>query len=337
MAASDSRRTGQSAARPCRRKATRWHDREWPGCFRHFRRVHARKRGEHRIDDTARCGFDQAEALAAERLGRAIDDLVVGNGVDHLVRAGCRGQIDFEVEIKRESLPHLGLVRHHAVIGMQYQSSYENSVTHRTASIAALTRSAWTVSATSCARTIAAPALTASRCAAIDPPMRSSGGEGVTELMKRLREAPTSSGKPNDLNSASRARQMMLCSGVLPKPMPGSSTILSRAMPARAAISSERVKKAITSATISTAGSAASRLCITITGTRRLATSGAMSGSFCRPQTSLTIAAPWSSAQAAIEALMVSIDTGRPSLTTSGRTGASRAFSSSTDTGTGSP
>ena len=67
------------------------------------------------------------------------------------------------------------------------------------ASIAALTRSACTVSATSCARTIAAPFWTASRWAAIEPPMRSSGGDGVTELMKRLREAPTRSGRPKRL------------------------------------------------------------------------------------------------------------------------------------------
>ena len=46
---------------------------------------------------------------------------------------------------------------------------------------------------------------------------------------------------------------------------------------------------------------------------------------------------PASSAQAAIDALMVSIDTGRPSVTTSGNTGASRAFSSSDDTGTAPP
>ena len=116
--------------------------------------------------------------------------------------------------------------------------------------------------------------------------------------------------------------QVMLCSGVLPKPMPGSSTILSRAMPARSAISSERAKNADTSAMMSMAGSAVSRLCMTITGTPRSATSVAMSGSRCRPQTSLTIAAPWSSAQAATLALMVSIDTGRPSLTTAGSTGA---------------
>ena len=93
---------------------------------------------------------------------------------------------------------------------------------------------------------------------------------GMTALMKRLREAPTRSGRPKRLNSASRARQTMLCSGVLPKPMPGSSTIFSRAMPARAAISSERAKKAITSATMSMLRRRVSRLCMTITGTPRL-------------------------------------------------------------------
>ena len=43
---------------------------------------------------------------------------------------------------------------------------------------------------------------------------------------------------------------------------------------------------------MSSAGSACSRLCMTITGTPRAATSGAMAGSRCRPQTSLTIVAP---------------------------------------------
>src|SRR6476469_3962543 len=299
-------------------------------------RAHARKIRQHGIGDAAGGRLDEAVSLAAEGFGRAIHDLVVGHRIDHLVRAGGGRQVDFKIEVEQEGLPHLGLVRHDAMIGMQGQTFDENPVTHRTASIAALTRSAWTVSETSWARTIAAPDWTANRCAAIDPPMRSCGGEGVTELMKRLREAPTSSGKPKDLNPANRARQMILCSGVLPKPIPGASTILSRAMPARAAISSERVKKAFTSAAISMPGSAASRLCITITGTLRFATSGAMSLSFCSPQTSFMIAAPWSSAQAAVEALMVSIDTGTPSLTTSGTTVANRAFSSSADTGTAS-
>ncbi len=84
---------------------------------------------------------------------------------------------------------------------------------------------------------------------------------------------------------------------------------------------------------MSIAPSELSRLCMTMTGTPRLATSGAMSGSRCRPQTSLTIAAPWSSAQAAVVAFWVSIDTGRPSVTAAGSTGASRAFSSAALTG----
>ena len=114
-------------------------------------------------------------------------------------------------------------------------------------------------------------------------------------------------------NSANRAIIVMLCSGVLPKPIPGSSTMRSRAMPARAAMSSERAKKAFTSAMMSMRRIGASRLCMTITGTPCSATTRAMSGSRCRPHTSLTIAAPCSSAQAATLALMVSIETGRPS------------------------
>jgi hypothetical protein len=99
-----------------------------------------------------------------------------------------------------------------------------------------------------------------------------------------------------------------------------------------AAISSERAKNATTSATMSMSGSALSRLCMTMTGTPRRATSGAIAGSRCSPQTSLTMAAPWSSAQPAISALMVSIETGRPSFTTAGSTGFSRASSSAAPT-----
>ena len=100
-------------------------------------------------------------------------------------------------------------------------------------------------------------ASTASTLAAIEPPMRCCGFDGETESMKRLRDSPISSGRPNARSSESRAIVVMLCSGVLPKPMPGSSTICSRAMPARAAISSERAKKSSTSAMMSSAGSTA--------------------------------------------------------------------------------
>ncbi len=67
----------------------------------------------------------------------------------------------------------------------------------------------------------------------------------MIEVMKRLRDAPTSSGRPKLRKVSSRAMQAMLCSGVLPKPMPGSSTIRSRAMPAVQAISSEREKNSV--------------------------------------------------------------------------------------------
>src|SRR5215475_3560123 len=108
-------------------------------------------------------------------------------------------------------------------------------------------------------------------------------------------------------------------------------------MPARAAMSSERAKNAVTSATMSIAGSAASRLFMTMTGTRCSATTRAMSGSRCSPHTSLTMAAPCPSAQAAISALIVSIETGTPRATAAGSTGASRSSSCSSDTGTAPP
>src|SRR4029078_1390322 len=109
------------------------------------------------------------------------------------------GEVDIEDKVEDERLPHLAFMRHPAVIGMQHQPGDENAVAHACPLIAAATRSACTVSATSCARMIAAPFSTASRCAAIEPPSRRSGGEGVTASMKRLREAPRRSGRPKDL------------------------------------------------------------------------------------------------------------------------------------------
>src|SRR6516225_6280647 len=150
--------------------------------------------------------------------------------------------------------------------------------------------------------------------------------------MKRLRDAPTRSGSPNDLSSGRRAMAVRLCSGVLPKPIPGSSTMFWRAMPARAAMSSEREKNAQISAMISIDGSAASRLCMMITGTACCATTRASSLSRCRPHTSLTMAAPAASAQAATSAFIVSMETGTPSATAAGRMGARRRISSATET-----
>src|SRR5260370_20368827 len=66
----------------------------------------------------------------------------------------------------------------------------QGDAAHAFASIAAMTRSACTVAATSWARMIVAPRATARIWAAIDPPSRRAGGAGTTVLMRRLREAP---------------------------------------------------------------------------------------------------------------------------------------------------
>ncbi len=151
--------------------------------------------------------------------------------------------------------------------------------------------------------------------------------------MKRLREAPTSSGRPNDLSSPSRAIAVMLCSGVLPKPIPGSSTIVSRAMPARSAMSSERAKNAAMSAMMSIAGSAASRLCMMMTGTPCSATTPRHIGvALQAPDVVDDARRQLRVPRRATPAFMVSIETGTPSAVTAGRTGASRRSSSSGET-----
>src|SRR5262245_8282179 len=282
------------------------------------------------------------------RARRALQELVIGIlerrdggchhiGIGHCVRQviAARGfrQIGAQLEIDDKTLADLGLVIHHAMAGVDDEALDEDGVGHCFSSIAAATRSACTVSATSWARMILAPLRAAITCAAIEPPRRCCGSEGVTVEMKRLREAPTRMGRPNERNSPRRPSAIMLCSGVLPKPMPGSSTIFSRAMPALAAMSSERPKKSAMSCMMSSAGSALSRLCMTTTGTLRAATRPAMLPSRCRPQTSLAMTAPQSSAQATTSAFMLSMETGTPSATTSLSTGSRRRSSSFTVTG----
>src|SRR5580700_7488819 len=292
---------------------------------------------QHRLGDGAGCRLDQPIAARAERFRCRLHHLVVGDGVLEHIAARGFGEIDVEHQIELEGLSDLGLVLHHAVIGVQRQPADEDGIAHRARLMAAATASACTVGATSCTRMMAAPFSTAKRCAASEPPSRSAGSDGTMEWMKRLREAPIRSGRPKPRQASSRAMQVRLCSGVLPKPMPGSSTIRSRKMPARAAMASERSKNAVASATMSILGSAASRLCMTTTGASCPATTCAMSGSRCRPQTSLTIMAPALRAQAATAAFIVSIETGTPSATTAGRMPARRERSSSSVTATALP
>src|SRR5689334_7706629 len=293
----------------------------------------ARKSREDRIGHCAGRALQELVVGVLERGDRRRHHIGVGHGVGEVIAARGFREIGIQFEIDHEALADLGLVIHHAMAGVDDEPLDEDGVGHLLPSIAAATRSACTVSATSWARMMFAPFFAAIRCAAIEPPSRCDGCDGVTVEMKRLREAPTRIGKPNARSSPRRASAIMLCSGVLPKPMPGSSTIFSRAMPALAAMSSERVKKAAITAMISMAGSALSRLCMTTTGTLRSAISLAMAASRCRPQTSLATAAPRSSAQATTSDFMLSMETGTPSAATSDSTGASRRSSSSAVTG----
>src|SRR5260221_7842475 len=200
-------------------------------------RGHLLKAAEQCIGDGAGRGLYQPVALGAKRLARDRHHLVVADRIGELVAARCLGQVDVEHEIEREGLADLGFVLHDAVIGVQCEPADEHLIgyapaTHLIARRALSTLMAWIVSATSWVRMMAAPLRTASRWAASDPPTRSSGADCGTESMKRLRDAPTRIGRLKRLKVSSLAIASMLCSGVLPKPMPGSSTMHSRRMPA---------------------------------------------------------------------------------------------------------
>src|SRR5689334_16231357 len=134
------------------------------GCDRGVRLVNGDADGrdlseavEHGIGDSAGGGFYQAVALGAERLARGIDHLVVTDGVGELVGVGCLREIDVQHEVELEGLADLGLVLHHAMIGVQRQPTHKHLVCHKLFRRAAATRSAWMVSATSWVRMIEAP------------------------------------------------------------------------------------------------------------------------------------------------------------------------------------
>ncbi len=141
-------------------------------------RANLREALKHRLGDGAGGGLDQPVAARAERFARRLHHHVVGDGVLELVAARGFGEIDIERQIELEGLPDLGLVLHHAVIGVQRQPADEDRVAHRARLIAAATASACTVGATSWTRMMAAPFSTASK-------MR---GERAAEPLRR---APT--------------------------------------------------------------------------------------------------------------------------------------------------
>src|SRR6516165_8587078 len=199
-------------------------------------RAHLGERRKDSIGDRAGGAFEELVTGVLEGIRRGLDHVGIGNRVGQAVAVRGFREVGKQIDIDHEALAHFGLMLHHAVTGMDDDALDEDRIGHRFSSIAVARRSACTVSATSCARMMPAPRWTAIRCAAIDPPRRSSGSAGPTVAMKRLREAPTRIGRPKALSSSSRASAILLCSLVLPKPMPGSSTILPSPMPAWAAI-----------------------------------------------------------------------------------------------------
>src|SRR5262249_20817424 len=212
--------------------------------------------GERAVEQGAwrQGGFDDDRDIDERRLvGHAPGRRAVVRGAGNEFHLAAIAQCRNGASERRSHIPHIATepeecLRHSAstlaCTGERNTCIGDNDAGHAVAPIAVMTRRACTVAATSWARMIVAPCSIARIWAASDPPSRWSGGVGTTALMRRLREAPTRSGRPNVFRRSSRAIAIMLCSAVLPKPMPGSSTMKSRGMPARAAVASGRSEKA---------------------------------------------------------------------------------------------
>ena len=94
---------------------------------------------QHGVGDRAGSRFHQAIAAAAKRLGHGLNDEIVGNGVFQLVGSRGVAELELELQINLKGLSNLGLVLHHAVIGVQRQSFEKDRVAHRARLIAAVT------------------------------------------------------------------------------------------------------------------------------------------------------------------------------------------------------
>src|SRR5579864_5351951 len=182
----------------------------------------AREMRQDGVGDCTRRALQQLVVGVLERRRRGRHHIGIGDGIDEAVAARRLRQVGVELEVDDKALPDLGFVIQHAMARMDRQAGHEDRIGHCLLSIALATRRACKVSATSWVRMIFAPFWAAIRCAAIEPASRSFGSDGDTEAMKRFREAPTRIGRPKMSSSCSRASAIMLCSAVLPKPMPGS-------------------------------------------------------------------------------------------------------------------
>src|SRR5215207_9711035 len=135
-------------------------------------RVDACKRREYRVCNGAGGALQELVIGVLERRRRGRHHTGIGYGVRQVIGARGFRQISGKFEVDDKTLPDFGLVLHHAVAGMDDDAGDEDRIAHSCSLIAAATRNACTVSATSCARMICAPLWAANRCAAIEPPRR---------------------------------------------------------------------------------------------------------------------------------------------------------------------
>src|SRR3954452_20896803 len=125
-------------------------------------------------------------------------------------------------------------------------------VGHRGRTVAAATVSASTLGATSWTRKTVAPRSRARTLVATVPATRSAATSRPVSLPRNdLRDVPITSGRPSAASSSRRRSSSRLCSSVLPKPMPGSSSTRSSATPWPVAYSRRASRNALTSATTS--------------------------------------------------------------------------------------
>ena len=284
--------------------------------------IDLRKARQDRVGDRAAGGFDQAIVARREHFGRGVDDGAVGNRVGEPVGARAGRQIERQFEIDDEALADLGFVLHHAVMGVDQQAGDEDRVAHRARFRSRRPcASACTVSATSCTRTIAAPPATASRCdgdrsaqPAIGRRRRYLVDEALARRADQERQAEfLQFREPRDHRQALFRRHAKADAGI------------EHDIVARDAGAVGNLERALEEGGDVGHDVGGIRLFAVVHHHHRhadgRATTRAMSGSRCRPQTSLTIAAPARSAQSATLAFMVSIETGTPSATTAGSTG----------------
>src|SRR5450759_1359697 len=181
--------------------------------------------------------LDQVQRRPGDQSHDVGGDVRVADRVFEEIAATRAPQVNVESHVNDETLTLCLLEVEHPVEAMSRDSLQDNAIRHRAASVAATTRSASTLEATSWTRTAQAPASPAITVVAAVAGSRCAGGRlsapsGTPRRPRNvLREAPTSTGEPRDCTASRWASNDQLCSGSLAKPNPGSRISWSRPTP----------------------------------------------------------------------------------------------------------